>query len=86
MRRLVFILAGIILFAGAAGVLAYRLLYEPQSMSATPHQFGGWQIFSSVIDVLNVIVGLIGIGLTITGTRMRRGPMRQEIGGMKQEM
>lgn len=82
MRRLVFIVAGLLLFAGAASVLAYRLLYEPQSISATPQQFGGWQMFSAVIDVLNVIVGLIGIGLAITGTRMRRGPMRQELGGM----
>ena len=55
-----------------------RRYYEPEA--------GGWQLFSAAVDVLNVIVGLIGIGLTISGVRMRRGPMRQELGGMRQEM
>jgi hypothetical protein len=33
---------------------------------------GGWKLFEAVIDVLNVVVGLIGIGLAVSGMRMRR--------------
>ncbi len=48
---------------------ARQRYYEPQT--------GGWQLFSMVMDVLNLIVGGVGIMLTFNGIRMRRMDMRQ---------
>ena len=33
---------------------------------------GGWKLFEAVIDVLNVVVGIVGIGLAVSGVRMRQ--------------
>lgn len=43
--------------------------YEPQT--------GGWQLFSMVMDILNLVVGGVGIVMTFAGIRMRRMDMRQ---------
>jgi hypothetical protein len=40
-----------------------------------------WLSFATVLDVLNVVVGLIGIVLTISGLRMQRNAMQMSMRG-----
>ena len=115
MRKLFYVLLGLLIFAGAAGLLINRQLQvaddvavsapdnpppNPRSRSfskdgagtaerdAQPgaraerrfdrglRQYrtpaGGWNTFQAVLDVLNVVVGIVGIGLAFSGVRMRR--------------
>lgn len=42
---------------------------------------GSWLNFSNVLDLLNVLVGVVGIGLTISGMRMQRNAMQMSMRG-----
>ena len=33
---------------------------------------GGWNMFQAALDVLNAVIGVIGIGMAFSGMRMRR--------------
>jgi hypothetical protein len=107
MRNLAYILLGLLLVAGAGGVLMKRQLRladddrsaaapaaatrsiaresgGDKAVAARPQRRidrgieqyrtpqGGWKLFEAVIDVLNVVVGIVGIGLAVSGMRMRR--------------
>ena len=115
MRKLFYVLLGLLIFAGAAGLLINRQLQvaddvtmsapaDPQSKprarsfsrdgtgvsggdvqpgARAQRRFdrglgqyrtpaGGWNTFQAVLDVLNVVVGIAGIGLALTGVRLRR--------------
>ena len=107
MRRLGYILLGVVLLAGAAGVLGYRLQNEPsltaryswlageentarptapatESFSASRREDGrefrrsprdegsSMKLVELGLDVANVVVGLVGIWLTLSGMSMRR--------------
>lgn len=106
MRKLAYVLLGLILLAGSGTILVKRqlrlanddgppaasapatrsLAREPGDAGApvartqrridrgieqyrTPQ--GGWKLFEAVIDVLNVVVGVVGIGLAVSGMRRR---------------
>jgi len=122
MKKAALVLLGLLLFAGAAGTLGYRLFLEPEAglssrgedlrsgtrgafatksepraaQSAQDRQawrslrennryyrpqYGGLQMFSLVMDVVNVFVGLIGIWLALWGVRTRR----ERTGAVKHE-
>jgi uncharacterized membrane protein len=114
MRKLLVVIIGLMLFAGAIGALTYRVFVEPQRVAKTLQQlpppivtpvpremkivpppvmksaprpeitarFDGWHLFEVVLNVLNVVVGVLGIWMTIVGIRMQyaapphQGPMR----------
>jgi hypothetical protein len=42
---------------------------------------GGWLTFATILDVLNVIVGVVGIVLTVSGLRMQRNAMTMTMRG-----
>jgi hypothetical protein len=115
MRKLMYVVFGLMIFAGAAGLLFSRQMREADTApaSAGPAQRegvatrglkpsggdriavqrgtrridrginqyrspdGSWQMFEAAIDVLNVIVGIVGIGLALSGMRDRREARRQ---------
>lgn len=58
---------------------------ESRRWSDRGHNHGGggsgWLTFATVLDVLNVIVGIIGIVLTISGLRMQRNAMQMSMRG-----
>ena len=110
MRKLIYVLFGLLIFSGAAGLLYMRQMqvadYAPvaaqsQEKSTTRgfspdrpdrsasreqrgerrfdrginqyrRQDGSWNSFSAVLDLLNVVVGVVGIGLALSGMRARR--------------
>ena len=41
----------------------------------------GWKLVEMTLDALNVLVGIVGIGLAVMGLRMKRAPMSQSIQG-----
>jgi hypothetical protein len=106
MRKLTYILFGLMIFAGAAGLFYNRQMqpaddgpaafapsnektrgmrpYSADRQAMQQRRFergirqyrqpdGSLNTFRAVIDVLNVVVGIIGIGLALNGMRMRRG-------------
>lgn len=107
MRKLMYVLFGLLIFAGSAGLLFSRQMQltdvgpaavapsdaKSATRSIRPNTLdrqaiqqrrfergirqyrkpdGGWNTIQAVIDVLNVVVGVIGIGLALSGMRMRR--------------
>lgn len=116
MRKVWYILLGLVLVGVGAGALYYRYMQNPEILSryesiitgekeaepppppakkrsaspaddqleryapggGEPSAYGlpdrshGFSAFEVILDVLNVLVGLIGIVLTFTGMRMRR--------------
>ena len=107
MRKLIYVVFGLLIFAGAAGLLYSRQMQltsdgpaavapsdeKSATRSIRPNaadrqalqqrrfergvrQYrkpdGSWNTVQAVIDVLNVVVGMIGIGLALSGMRMRR--------------
>ncbi|MGQ0673916.1 MAG: hypothetical protein ACT4N2_13715 [Hyphomicrobium sp.] len=115
MRKLIYVVFGLMIFTGAAGLLYNRQmrvvddagpgiasetdggtergvtgrgLDRPEALQKRQAQraerridrglrqyrtpSGNWQTFEAVVDVLNVVVGLVGIGLAVSGMRMRR--------------
>ena len=103
MRKFIYVIFGLMIFLGAAGLLYTRQMQvvegdapavsqaEPSSTTRglTPDrrvsqrrydrgldqyktQDGGWKIFEAAIDILNIVVGIIGIGLALSGMRARR--------------
>ena len=109
MRKISFIVIGLLLLAAATGAYIYRVNDHPftattdetsatRSLEVAPEsppqgegleglmrqryfqpQLGGWQVFSMVMDVLNLLVGGVGIVLTISGIRMRRASLTQNM-------
>lgn len=109
MRRIMFVVFGLMIFAGSAGLFFNRQLRPmeaaPSASERAPatrglgspadgptvqrgtrridrglDQYrlpnGGWQTFEAAIDVLNLIVGLVGISLAVSGMRARREASR----------
>jgi len=107
MRKLIYVLFGLLIFAGAAGLLYNRQMQlaadgpavaTPSDDRSTTRSIrpnaqdrqavqqrrfergvrqyrkpdGSWHTFQAVIDVLNVVVGVIGVALALFGMRMRR--------------
>lgn len=114
MRKLLYVIFGLMIFAGSAGLFYARQMQLADSvpMSVEPRdgvttrglrpdagdrvavqrgtrridrgldQYrrpdGSWQMFEAAIDVLNVVVGIIGIGLALSGMRDRREARRAD--------
>ncbi len=110
MRKLIYVLFGLMIFAGATGLLYMRQMQvaddapvasQSQEKSATrglaPNgpdrpalrvqrgdrridrglsqyrkQDGSLNSFAAILDILNVVVGVVGIGLALSGMRARR--------------
>lgn len=106
MRKLMYILLGIVLVGGAAGAFGVRQLgWDVPSFSQAergghgdrsfsrergggpwrgedPRRRGGsWLSFATVLDLLNVIVGVVGIVLTVMGLRMQRNATQMTMRG-----
>lgn len=107
MRKLLYVLLGLVLLGGAAGAFGMRYLdWEPGAMMQSsrdgPRGFGrdrgfegrrwggdhghgrrgaSWVSFAAILDVLNVVVGVIGIVLTISDLRMQRNAMQMSMRG-----
>ena len=108
MRRLTYLIVGVVLLAAAAGVLGYRLMNEPawqeryawlleresaaeavrpqggdnaqvrsmarrgEDRQSAREQLNNMKLLQLGLDIANVLVGIIGIYLTLSGMRMRR--------------
>jgi hypothetical protein len=110
MRKLLYVVFGLMIFAGSAGLLYSRQMQlagdAPSAAQSEPkaatrglgpeakdrrevrseraerridrglRQYkrddGSWRTFEAVIDVLNVVVGMVGIGLALSGLRARK--------------
>ncbi len=110
MRRLMYVLFGLLVFAGAAGLLYTRQIQVAmmrrslrssggggatrgirsgsgdrrrtgvqrgerridRGINQYRKQDGSWNMFAAVLDVLNVVVGIVGIGLALSGMRARK--------------
>jgi hypothetical protein len=106
MRKVMYILLGIVLVFGAVGAFGVRQLgWEGPSLSRSeraPHSTrsfsrerssgswhgerggrrdGSWLSFATLLDLLNVVVGVIGIVLTVIGMRMQRNAMHMSMRG-----
>ncbi|HRD76604.1 MAG TPA: hypothetical protein PK264_11790 [Hyphomicrobiaceae bacterium] len=113
MRKMLFVLLGLVLIGGAIGNFAYRSLYSTErartalsapsagapadrgrsyiperpptsrTTTGTPGSGGGlmsglWGNFEMVINILNVLVGILGIWMTMIGMRLQRQALRQD--------
>jgi hypothetical protein len=105
MRKLALLALGLMLFSGAAGAFAYRVLaaappssvaraaasepaaraamspYErrvpfAQSPPTRPRSAAGWHTFETLLNVANVVVGVLGIWMTVIGMRLQRTAAR----------
>jgi hypothetical protein len=106
MRKLMYILLGIVLVGGAVGAFGVRQLgWDGPSLSRSDRgpaatrsisrergdghwrgqgggrRGGSWLSFATVLDLLNVVVGVIGIVLTVIGMRMQRNAMHMSMRG-----
>ncbi len=103
MRKLLVVIIGLMLFAGAVGALTYRVFVEPQRIAQIKRQLpppvvvplpremkvipppvtkpttraeaarlDGWHLFEVGLNILNVVVGVLGIWMTIAGMRMQQ--------------
>jgi hypothetical protein len=110
MRKFLFIVIGIVFFAGALSAFGARQSGWDRhggmsSFGASPghrsleRSYGGeeprawfsdrggrrgggsWFNASNALDLLNALVGIIGIGLTISGMRMQRNAMQMSMRG-----
>ena len=107
MRKILWVLLGLVIFAGAVSLAGYRHVYEPQhrarnaasTPAAAPPATRGlqqtppavarapataptttttainWTSFETLVNIANLVVGLLGIYMTIAGMRMQRQAM-----------
>ena len=45
---------------------------RPSAQQPASQQFSGFQLFDTIVNVLNVVVGLVGIWMAVVGMRMQR--------------
>lgn len=106
MRKLLYILLGLILAGGALATFGARQYgWQPPGMSRSQDGFSSrsfdrrernfrrdrslrrrgddssWLSFESIVDLLNILVGIVGIILTIGGMRMQRNAMQMSMRG-----
>ena len=93
MRRLLFVLLGLVLLGGAIGTFSYRWFVEPSRTTqvirpgAAPstrgateaqrrdprgQQVSAYNTFEIALNVANLVVGVVGIWLAVSGVRARR--------------
>lgn len=110
MRKAAFIVLGLVLLTGAAGMGLYRHLVlpgqsavarhaappvlredakrgagpdrkQPEDAKAPESGGAGWNAVQMALDVLNIVIGAVGIWLAVAGIRMQRQIMTMQQNG-----
>lgn len=94
MRKFLWVVAGLAVVLAAVAFATNRHVFEPQrSVSVSSSQQApaagarrtvpsptpsGWATFDTVVNVLNVVVGIAGIWMTFHGMRMQRAALNAQ--------